>query len=222
MRSLVLAAVVTASSAWAQYVPNVAALYASNTQAFNSMMSRTADFQRLLDASRALSKDKKKAPAATAKNELKATDFTPAGARTLPQQLAAAAPEKERAQVLELASAIIPSIEAQPEFRKNNVAAAMALLLGAALSVTGEAELSDEAMAALTRGLAETLASSKSWATITPEQRTQAYDAFLLNAGLMLGLATNAQETKDAALAASAKAMGVAALKQFGVAPSKP
>lgn len=162
------------------------------------------------------------APAAPAKASyafpIAASDFKPAGARKVPEQLAQAiADPKERAQFVKAASEILATIEATPGFRKNNLAAAMTVLLGVSLQVAKGIEIPDAESEELMRGLNDQIAALPSFATLPADKRTQVYDTMVIVGGLIAGIAQNAAESKDRRMAALAQQMARDALAQFGV-----
>ncbi|MDP3500363.1 MAG: hypothetical protein Q8S33_08525 [Myxococcales bacterium] len=191
-------------------------IYQRNTSVFNSTMFRTAELQALLKTKVQPPNIKPKAaPTWTWTKELTATDFTPAGARTVPQQLAASVPEADRASLIAATEAIIPGIEGVPGFRKNNLAAAMTALLGVSLQVAAEVELTDDEAQTLMRALNDAIAAQKSWPSMTDEERTTAYDTFVVLSGLMAGMSEQAKTTNDKALQKSVREMALTTLKKF-------
>lgn len=191
---------------------------------FTTTMFQTAEINKRLGQLEAL-KGKKLAPPKTATAPehapLSASDFTPAGPRTVATQLAAAAPAKARAQVQVMADLMIPAIEGTPGFRKNNLAAAMLVALGSALQVAFDQPLSDESAEALMAALNDALVADSGFAKMTAEQRTQAYDTFLIVGGLMAGIFENAKETNDRTLMPTANDLALATLKLFGLPTKK-
>lgn len=147
-----------------------------------------------------------------------ATDFKPAGVRNVPEQLSAAvADPKDRAGLVKAGREIIKTIEATPGFRKNNLAAAMAVLLGVSVQVRHGADISDAESEAFMRGLNDVLASTPAFATLGAEQRTRTYDTFIVVGGLIAGIAQVGIETGNADLVRQAKDMAGDALAQFGI-----
>jgi hypothetical protein len=222
-RALAGAVVVVAFVAHAQL--SFTSIYGSyTTRFFTNTAFKTAELNKRLEQLELL-KRKSGPPAAVvdgpAHAPLAATDFTPAGERNVAQQLAGAVAAKDRAQVQALVEGLVPAIESAPGFRKNNLAAAMTVALGAALQVALEQEMSDESSVALMQALNDVIANDASIAKLTNEQRTQAYDAFLVTGGLMAGILGNAKETKDASLMPIARELSLATLKQFGVRTPK-
>lgn len=225
MRSLLLLVSLFASLAHAQYVNTLTGrqfsnMYAANADFLMTQMINNSMFQsRMAALSGAQQQVAKKAPAPAAAEKfqfpISATDFKPAGARNVPEQLAtnAATPE-ERAQLVELCRQIQLAIEAQPDVRKNNLATAVTVLLGTSLQVVSGREFGDAESEGLLRLVNDLIVPS--FKKMSPQQRTAAYDAFLITGGLIAGFSENAKETNDPALAAQAKELAKNALAQFG------
>lgn len=161
----------------------------------------------------------KAAPAKVAyKYPLTATDFKPAGARNVPQQLSAAVGDpNERRQFEAACREILATIEKTPGFRKNNLAAAMTVLLGVSLQVVKQIEIPDAESQEFMRGLNDQLAALSAFSTMSPEKRTQVYDTMVIVGGLIAGIAQNAAETRNREMAALALQMAKDSLAQFGV-----
>lgn len=161
----------------------------------------------------------KAAPAKVAyKYPLTATDFKPAGARNVPQQLSAAVGNAaDRRQFEAACRDILATIEKTPGFRKNNLAAAMTVLLGVSLQVVKQIEIPDAESQEFMRGLNDQLAPLSAFSGMTAEKRTQVYDTMVIVGGLIAGIAQNAAETQNREMAALAQQMAKDALAQFGV-----
>lgn len=149
-----------------------------------------------------------------------AADFTPTGPRNTAESIAAAlAKAANREQMVQVCRQIHSTIEATPGFRKNNLAAAMTLLLGISLQVMTGRELDDRQTEALLQLVGDDIAGSGAYARLTHEQRTRTYDAMVITGGLIAGIAHNAAETGDKAQARQARAMARDALATLGLAP---
>lgn len=229
MRALLLVTLLAAPLARAQYVNTLTGrqfnnMYAANADFLMSQMINNSLFQMRMTSMAQVQRDaaKKAAPPAAptpAKYQfpLSATDFKPAGKRTVPEQLAAsAATPEEREQLVQLCRQLQQAIEAQPDVRKHNLATAVTVLLGASIQVVSQKEIDDAASDDLLRVINDIIAATPDFKKMTPAQRTAAYDAFLITGGLIAGLDANAKETNDPALAATAKELALAALAQFG------
>lgn len=225
MRSLTLIITLAASLAHAQYVNTLTGrqfnnMYAANADFLMTQMINNSMFQQRMAVLSAAQQaaPKKAAPAAAPEKfqfPLTATDFKPTGARTVPEQLAAnAATPEERAQLIELCRQIQLAIEAQPDVRKNNLATALTILIGTSLQVVSGHEFSDAESDGLLRLINDIVAPG--FKKMSPQQRTAAYDAFLITGGLIAGLAENAKEANDPALGAQAKDLAKTTLAQFG------
>ena len=224
MRALLLVVSVVSSAAWAQYTPYTNTL---NGRQFTTMQGAYANFITTQLAQRdsirasmraSMAKTPPAAPpkAPAYKFELSASDFKPAGPRNYPEQLAAAAKTPEdRAQVVEMAKAILPAIEAQPGVRKNNLSTALTLLFASAIQILAEREFSDAEAEGLQRLMNEALAETPAFKSMNVQKRTAVYDACMITGGLMAGIASNAKESGDAAQLALAKDMAKQTLALF-------
>lgn len=152
----------------------------------------------------------------TYKFQLTATDFKPAGPRNVPAQLSTAGktPE-ERAQLKQMLDAIVPTIEAQPGVRKNNLSSALTLLFASAIQVLTEREFSDAEAVGLQRLMNDALVETPAFKTMSAQQRTQVYDACMITGGLMAGIASNAKASGDAEQRRLAKDMAKQTLALF-------
>lgn len=221
MRSLLLIISLAASLAHAQYVNTLTGrqfnnMYAANADFMMTQMINNSMFQtRMAAMAGAQQAAAKKPPVEKFQFPLSATDFKPSGARNVPEQLATnAANPEERAQLVELCRQIQLAIEAQPDVRKNNLATAVTVLLGTSIQVVSGRELGDAESDGLLRLVNDLIVPS--FKKMSAQQRTAAYDAFLITGGLIAGLSENAKETNDPALAAQAKELAKNALAQFG------
>ena len=226
MRWLALARTLVAAAAHAQYTNTLTGLnysnpYAANAAFFQQQMQQNAYFQtRIRAVTTPTPTPQAAAPVKVAppafKHALTATDFTPAGKRTMPEQFAKNAKTAgERAQVIQLCRAIQSGIEAQPGVRKHNLSTAVTVLLGISLQVSTGREFSDAESEGLQLIINDALAELPGFKAMSNEKRTAAYDAFLITGGLIAGMAQNATETGDAAQLALAKDMAKQALTQF-------
>ena len=146
------------------------------------------------------------------------TDFTPTGRRDAPQRLAAQLKDPAaRQQIVKMAREILAAIEQQPTFRRNNLAYALAVLLGGSLQVLSGQEFDDARSEALARWINNEMAATGAVARLDAAQRTQLYDALLLQGGLIIGIAQAAVENNDAEQVKTAKTMARDALATFGI-----
>lgn len=156
-------------------------------------------------------------PAAPAyKFQLAATDFKPAGARGVPEQLSAVGKTAdERAQLKQMLEAIVPAIEAQPGVRKNNLSSALTLLFASSIQILADRELGDAEIEGLQRLMNEAIVETPAFKTMSAQKRTQVYDACMITGGLMAGIASNAKASGDAEQLRLAKDMAKQALALF-------
>ena len=147
-----------------------------------------------------------------------ASDFKPTGPRRVPELLAEGATSpKDRQDLIVAGRQIQQGIEGTPGFRKNNVAAAMTVLLGVSIQVLNGQELSDDESDALMYGLNDELAALESFKSMPADKRTQAYDTFVIIGGFIAGIFQAGMETRNAALQEQARSMARDALAKFGV-----
>ncbi len=159
------------------------------------------------------------APApATYRHAVSATDFVPAGKRRVAEQIAASsANAAERKQLIEACRRIQAEIENTPGFRKNNFANGLALLVGVSLQVLTGTEIGEADTEALVRDLNDQLASSEGYRRLSAEQRTAAYDTFVILGGLIAGIAQDAADRNDAQQAKQARELAREVLVSLGV-----
>jgi hypothetical protein len=148
---------------------------------------------------------------------LSATDFAPTSQRAVPERLAAtSATPEERAQLAELCRQIQQAIEASPDVRKNNLATAVTILLGSSIQVVSRRTLADAEGVNLLRAVNDAIAGAPSFKGMTQQQRTDAYDAFLVTGGLIASLHAAAQQTEAPAAVSRANDLAAIALDRFG------
>ena len=237
MRAFVFAFLLAVSGlAAAQYYNSLSGrqfnnMYAANADRLMSQMIQQSGYQAMRNSIEASVRQKAaagavpQAPASnapglsrSAKHPITASDFRPAGPRRVPEQLAEHATNaRDRADIVKAGRQIHAAIEATPGFRKNNVAAAMTVLLGVSVQVLKGVEFSDAESQSLMRGLNEELAAMESFRALSAEQRTQVYDAFVVTGGFIAGIAQAGAETGNGALQEQARAMARDALARFGV-----
>jgi len=225
MRTLLLIIPLATSVSHAQYVNTLTGRQFNNINAANAdlLMSRIINdrlFQRRMTSMAQAQPDAahQNAPAQPKYQfALSATDFRPEGKRDAPEQLAAnAATPGERVQLTEMYRQIQQAIEASPDVRKNNLATAITILLGSSIQVVAQKKIGDAEAVDLLRMINDIIASTPGFNKMTNPQRTAAYDAFLINGGLIAGIDANARETNDPALAALARDLALSSLAQFG------
>ena len=90
------------------------------------------------------------------------------------------------------------------------------ILLGSSIQAVAQKEIGDAESEDLLRLVNDIIASTPDFKKMTNQQRTAAYDAFLITGGLIAGLDANAKETNDPAAAALARDLAVSSLAQFG------
>jgi hypothetical protein len=150
------------------------------------------------------------------KYALSATDFTPASTRPTAEQFAAnVKTPQERAQVVEMCSTILQTLEAQPGVRKNNLSTALTVLLGISMQVSTGREFTDPETVSLQRAINDVLADIPAIKSMSNDKRTAAYDGFMITGGLIAAMAQNAAQSGDAAELAQAKDLAKQSLAMF-------
>lgn len=156
--------------------------------------------------------------AATPSQPLTKTDFKPAGARKVGQEVAAAVHDPlERAKMVKICGQILSTIEGTPGFRKNNLASALTLVLAVSQQVLNGQELDDAQAQALMRLINDDLVASGAVAHWSNAQRTRAYDSLVITGGLIAGMAHNGAESGDKELSEQARRMAREALANLKV-----
>lgn len=136
----------------------------------------------------------------------------------MPEQFAAlgGSPE-DRAQILKACRDLQRAIEAEPGFRPNNVASAMALVIVVGVKVGYGVDLTDRQSDEVLRGVNDALAALPAFGELTPAERTRLYDTFVITGALIAGIAQAAVDAGDAGLQAQARAMARDVLAAFGL-----
>ena len=206
-------------------------MYAANADRIMTQMVQQSGYAAMRASIEAASKKQAgggggtaaaQAPAALAnaayKFPITASDFKPAGPRRAPEQLAESATNpKDRQDIAKAGRDMHRAIEGMADFRKNNVAAAMALLVGVSVQVLKGVELTNAQSVELMHGLNDQLASLDGFKALSAEDRTRMYDAFIVIGGFIAGIAQAGAETRNRELQEQARAMSRDALARFGV-----
>ncbi|MFO1317564.1 MAG: DUF6683 family protein [Burkholderiales bacterium] len=222
------AALLAAAPAHAQFTNSLTGrqfgtVYGANADFIMSQMIRNAGWQAMRASIQRSTGGSTRAPAAAppraaAAAPLSASDFRPAGPRNVPEQFAAlgGSPE-DRAQILKACRDLQRAIEAEPGFRPNNVASAMALVIVVGVKVGYGVDLTDRQSDEVLRGVNDALAALPAFGELTPAERTRLYDTFVITGALIAGIAQAAVDAGDAGLQAQARAMARDVLAAFGL-----
>ncbi len=223
------AALLAAAPAWAQFTNSLTGrqfgtIYGANADFIMSQMIRNAGFQAMQASIRKSTGSAAPPPSAPPAARtappapLTATDFKPTGARDMPEQFAALGRSPEdRAQILKACRDVQKAIEAEPGFRRNNVANAMALVIVVGVKVGYDVELTEAQSDEVLRAVNDALAALPAFRDLAASERTRLYDAFVIMGGLIAGIAQAAAESGDAALQAQARTMARDAVAVFGL-----
>lgn len=159
------------------------------------------------------------------RSALQRSDFTFRGSPTQQQTCAAMATQPaDQRQMAALCLRLYGLLEAQPDFRKHNLAAALGVLIGLSLQVSrGDAlnggEGLDEVQSdLLIRGLNDLLVEGGVM-NRPPADLQATYERSLMLGGLIVTLYQQGQESGDAQLGAAAKVLADGVLASFGVKP---
>ncbi|HQW80237.1 MAG: hypothetical protein IPF83_00310 [Rhodanobacteraceae bacterium] len=151
------------------------------------------------------------------KYEFAATDFTPVAVRDVPERLAGNLSDPvKRDTALRFGRDILAGVESSLEFRRNNLAYAMALSITACLRLTELREFSVDEEARVLRIVNDALASSPAFRESTSAERTLAYDAFIVTAGMISRMGDDAIADHDRELASNARILAQETLASFG------
>ena len=206
-------------------------MYAANADRIMSQMVQQSGYQAMRASIEASARKQAGAPAPAPaapraaaaakpawKHPITASDFAPAGPRRVPEQLAEnAANPKDRQDLVKAGRDLQKAIEGTPGFRKNNLAAAMTVLVGVSIQVLNGVEFSDAESQDIMRGLNDQIAATGAFKAMGAAERTQIYDAFVVIGGFIAGIAQAGAETNNRELQEQARAMARDALAKFGV-----
>ncbi|GGR39176.1 DUF6683 family protein [Deinococcus ruber] len=158
-------------------------------------------------------------PSAPAKYKyaLSKTDFAFKGSPT--QQKNCAAMVQTPSDQRQMATACLKLFNAAqsiPDFRKNNLAAALSLLIGLSLQVSKGTELTDTQISTLQRGLNDMLVDAGAMKG-KPADIQAMYETSVMTGALIAGLAQNGADEGNTDLTDIAKGLADIVLKQFKV-----
>jgi hypothetical protein len=146
-----------------------------------------------------------------------ASDFKPAGPRQVPARVVASTPGLDaegRKQLAEVFRQVFAAFE--KEGRPNNVAYALAFVIGTSLQVGLGREVPDDDAERLALDLNDLLARSPEFAKMPAGQRQELYEGCVVTAGLIGVLHQVAEQQGDEALAGTAREMAKQVLQLFG------
>lgn len=150
---------------------------------------------------------------------LEATDFEPAGTRDVPERLAGNLQRNDHRQIsLGIGRDILGAVETSAGFRRNNLAYALTLALTVSLNMTDLRRFDANQEERLLRTVNDALANSVAFQTCNASQRTMAYDALIVTAGLISRMTDEAITNKDRELAEAALTLAKETLASFGIA----
>ncbi|MBL8951708.1 MAG: hypothetical protein JNK82_13080 [Myxococcaceae bacterium] len=145
-----------------------------------------------------------------------ATDFKPAQPRSWAQSLVS----QSKAIGREHGRALVEGLNAaldlfEKDMRKNNVAFAMAFLIGSALGAAGERDVADAELVSLAQAVNDELAGSPQFKKLNPKQKQLLYEGCIVGGALLGGMAAAGAEANDAELKAEARLLALTVLKTF-------
>ncbi len=157
-------------------------------------------------------------PSGAGPRDYSATDFRPRRRQQVADQFAALAQDpSHRGPLREFGRAVIRELEANPEFRRNNLTYALGLAVGAALGIERGRELTDDESYFLLDAVHEFLTTGSDVTRRAPEEQTALYDTCILFTGLMVAFDTDAKENGTPETRQAAREMARATLDAFGL-----
>jgi hypothetical protein len=153
---------------------------------------------------------------AAPRSPLTATDFTPAQPRSVAASLVAASKGMSKGQGQALVEGLNAGLDAfERETRKNNVAYALAFLIGVSMQTVSGREVSDAESDMLAQAINDELAASSSFKKLPVKQKQLLYETCIVVGSLIGGMAAQAEEAKDVELMQQAQMMAKTALQTF-------
>jgi hypothetical protein len=156
---------------------------------------------------------------------LSATDFKPGPAHLMPQQFGALAGDPQaKEQLTQLCTALLDGIEAQKDFRKNNLAYGLTLLIGGSLQVMTEKEIPDAESDELVKTLNDLLATNDGLKRMSAKDKQTLYETSVIMAGLIIAIYEEGKAKDDVGQKQQAQAMARQVLTQLsgGAAAGSP
>mgnify|MGYP001189968525 CR=1 FL=1 len=145
-----------------------------------------------------------------------ATDFKPVQPRSVAQAMVDGSRELTKEQSKALVDGLNGGLDVfEQETRKNNVAHALAFLIGISMQVVNEREVSDAESQMLAQAINDELAAAPQFKKLTPKQKQLLYETSVVVGALIGGMAAEAAERGNAELKAQAKTMAQQALSVF-------
>lgn len=124
-----------------------------------------------------------------------ATDFT-SGPRVLPSVYAQTGPQENQAQLLQTFNDFFNVYER--ELRKNNIAYAIAFLIGSSAMVHTGREIPDSTLEQFTQDINNILAGSPSYQTMPVQKKQELYESSVLIGSMIAGLNEKPETKEDA------------------------
>lgn len=151
------------------------------------------------------------------KYALSRTDFKFQGQPTQQKNCAAMAQKAEdKKQLANACLSLFKGIQDMPEFRKNNLAAGLTVLIGISLQVSQGKEIGDAESEALQRGLNDLLVDSGMLQKLKPAEVQALYETSVMTGGLIAAIAQNGADEHDENITKLAKALAKTVLASFG------
>jgi hypothetical protein len=145
-----------------------------------------------------------------------ATDFKPVGARIVPDQFANSIPglRLDQREVLRtLSNQIITAFEG--EARKNNVANAMAMLIGMSVQTLSGKEVSDGEIKQMILALNNALGATPQFASMTPQDKQVVYESAIVLGGIIATLNIQGAQQNDPTMQSQAREISRAVVKNL-------
>ena len=152
----------------------------------------------------------------TPKLGFEATDFKPVEPRGFARALVA----QSKGLGKEHGRALVDGLNAgldlfEKDMRKNNVAFAMAFLIGSALGAAGERDVQDAELVSLAQAVNDELAASAQFKKLPAKQKQLLYEGCIVSGALLGGMAAAGQEGNDPELKALARVLARSVLSTF-------
>ncbi|WP_157452101.1 DUF6683 family protein [Deinococcus aquatilis] len=153
----------------------------------------------------------------TYKYPLVRTDFVFRGSPTQQKNCAAMVQKiDDQRQMAALCLNLFRAAQQLPDFRKNNLAAGLTLLIGLSFQVSTGSELTDAEIASLQRGLNDLLIDSGVM-KLKPAEIQAMYETSVMTGALIIGIAQNGADDGNEELTTLARGLAVIVLKGLGL-----
>jgi hypothetical protein len=148
---------------------------------------------------------------------LTATDFRPSGTRLTVDALVSGTQGATAEQKQALRTVYLETLSAfEKEARRNNVAYALAFLLGASVQVVTGKEVPDDDAHDLARGVNDILAATPEFRSLTPREKQSLYEVAIITGGMIAVMHQMGVEQNDESLKKQAIDLAQTMLEKLG------